>query len=149
MHRKKDSGRCPETRQGQAPLDRLYRTAFCFTPFVVVHTKSEKSDAIGRKKQEKKDGKKNIEQKKKTKKRIEKVKIKRRKKKRKGEKERKKKKKKRKKRVEERKRKREKWWKKEKRKRKECGIGGVEVCVKVAGKGGSPEASGDGGGRLG
>ena len=36
-----------------------------------------------------------------------------------------------------------------KRKRKEWGIGGVEVCGKVAGKGGSPEASGDGGGRLG
>ena len=36
-----------------------------------------------------------------------------------------------------------------KRKRKEWGIGGVKVCGKVAWKGGSPEASGDGGGRLG
>ena len=36
-----------------------------------------------------------------------------------------------------------------KRKRKEWGIGGVEACDKAAGKGGSPEASGDGGGRLG
>ena len=36
-----------------------------------------------------------------------------------------------------------------KRKRKEWGIGGVEACGKAAGKGGSPEASEDGGGRLG
>lgn len=70
--------------------------------------------------------------KKKTKKREEK--------KRKGEEERKKKKKK------------EKGRKKKKKKREKekngC-IGGVEACGKAAGKGGSPEASGDEGGRLG
>lgn len=37
----------------------------------------------------------------------------------------------------------------EERKKKKWDIGEVEVCGKVAGKGGSPEASGDGGGRLG
>lgn len=60
-----------------------------------------------------------------------------------------------------RRKKREKEWKKEKRKKKrkrkrveerkkkKWDIGGVEGCGKVEGKGGSPEASGDGGGRLG
>ena len=37
----------------------------------------------------------------------------------------------------------------EERKKKKWDIGGVEGCGKVEGKGGSPEASGDGGGRLG
>ena len=37
----------------------------------------------------------------------------------------------------------------EERKEKKLDIGEVEGCGKVAGKGGSPEASGDGGGRLG
>ena len=36
----------------------------------------------------------------------------------------------------------------EERKKKKWDIGGVEGCGKVEGKGGSPEASGDGGGRL-
>lgn len=35
------------------------------------------------------------------------------------------------------------------RKKKKWDIGGVEGCGKVEGKGGSPEASGDDGGRLG
>ena len=37
----------------------------------------------------------------------------------------------------------------EERKKKKWDIRGVEGCGKVEGKGGSPEASGDGGGRLG
>lgn len=36
-----------------------------------------------------------------------------------------------------------------KKKKKKWDIGGVEGCGKVEGKGGSPEASGDAGGRLG
>ena len=36
-----------------------------------------------------------------------------------------------------------------KKKKKKWDIGGVEGCGKVEGKGGSPEASEDGGGRLG
>ena len=98
----------------------------------MVHTKNMHGDR-NKKKRKEKEGRK-----KKTKKRIEKGEKKKRIKKKKREKGKKKERKKKRKRKRVKERKKKKW-----------DIGGVEGCGKVEGKGGSPEASGDGGGRLG